>query len=149
MDLKLLHKYESEGLVFSQKHPTLPLTIWNYSDKVQYEGLWNETLLQCRGLVTDDEGNVVALPFKKFFNLEENKHTPTSKFDVYDKMDGSLGILFNYKGEWVFATRGSFTSDQSVKGLELLSKYDYQKLHNGYTYLFEIIYGQNRIVVKY
>ena len=98
MDLKLLHKYESEGLLFSQKHPTLPLTIWNYSDKVQYEGLWNETLLQCRGLVTDDEGNVVARPFKKFFNLEENKHTPTSKFDVYDKMDGSLGILFNYKG---------------------------------------------------
>jgi len=149
MELKLLHKYESEGLLFSQKHPSLPLTIWNYSDKVQYEGLWNDVLLQCRGLVTDDEGNVVARPFKKFFNLEEGKHTPTSEFDVYDKMDGSLGILFNYKGEWVFATRGSFTSDQSVKGLELLSKYDYQKLHKDYTYLFEIIYNENRIVVKY
>ena len=149
MDLKLLHKYESEGLLFSQKHPSLPLTIWNYSDKVQYEGLWDETLLQCRGLVTDDEGNVVARPFKKFFNMEEGKHIPTSDFDVYDKMDGSLGILFNYKGEWVFATRGSFTSDQAVKGFEMLNKYDYSKLHKDYTYLFEIIFDDNRIVVKY
>jgi RNA ligase len=149
MDLKLLHKYESEGLLFSQKHPSLPLTIWNYSDKVQYEGLWDETLLQCRGLVTDDEGNVVARPWKKFFNMEEGKHNPTSEFDVYDKMDGSLGILFNYKGEWIFATRGSFTSEQSVKGLQILSDYQYQKLHKDYTYLFEIIYNENRIVVKY
>ena len=149
MDLKLLHKYESDGLLFSQKHPSLPLTIWNYSDRVQYEGLWDETLLQCRGLVTDEEGNVVARPFKKFFNMEEGKHKPTSDFDVYDKMDGSLGILFNYKGEWIFATRGSFTSEQSVKGLQILSDYQYKKLHNGYTYLFEIIYSENRIVVKY
>ncbi len=43
MDLKLLHKYKSEGLLFNQKHPSLPLTIWNYSDKVQYEGLRNKT----------------------------------------------------------------------------------------------------------
>jgi RNA ligase len=60
-----------------------------------------------------------------------------------------LGILFNYEGEWVFATRGSFTSEQSVKGFEMLQKYDYQKLHKDYTYLFEIIYNENRIVVKY
>lgn len=81
--------------------------------------------------------------------MEEGKHTPTPDFEVYDKLDGSLGILFNYEGEWVFATRGSFNSDQSIKGLELLQKYDYYKLHKDYTYLFEIIYNDNRIVVKY
>jgi RNA ligase len=53
------------------------------------------------------------------------------------------------KGEWVLATRGSFTSDQAVKGFEMLQKYEYQKLHKDYTYLFEIIYDDNRIVVKY
>ena len=88
-------------MLYKQVHPTLPLTIWNYSEKVQYEGLWNDITLMCRGLVTDDEGNIVARPFKKFFNLDEGKHTPTSEFDVYMKLDGSLGILFNYKGEWV------------------------------------------------
>jgi len=147
--LQKLNKYYEDGLLYKQTHPTLPLTIWNYTEKVQYEGLFDDVTLQTRGLVTDDKGNVVARPFRKFFNIEENKHTPTSDFDVYSKMDGSLGILFNYEGEWVFATRGSFTSDQAVKGMEMLSKYDYNRLNKGYTYLFEIIYGENRIVCQY
>jgi len=146
---EILNKYHEDNLVYNQVHPSLPLTIWNYSEKVQYDNLWNDITLQTRGLVTDNNGNIVARPFRKFFNIEENKHSPTSDFDVYEKMDGSLGILFNYEGEWVMATRGSFTSDQAVKGFEMLQKYDYQKLHKGYTYLFEIIYDDNRIVVKY
>jgi hypothetical protein len=144
-----LNTYYNEGLLFKQVHPTLPLTIWNYSDRVQYDDLWNETLLMCRGLVTDNEGNVVAKSFNKFFNQEEGKHIPTSEFDVYTKLDGSLGIFFNYNGEWIMATRGSFTSDQAIKGMEMLSKYDYNKLHKDYTYLFEIIYSDNRIVCQY
>lgn len=147
--LEVLEKYHNDGLVYKQVHPTLPLTIWNYSEKVQYEGLWDEITLQARGLVTDDKGNVVARPFKKFFNLEEKKHTSTDEFEVFEKMDGSLGILFYYGNEWVFATRGSFASDQSIKGFEMLKTYNYDKLHKGYTYLFEIIYQENRIVCQY
>ena len=147
--IEKLNKYYEDGLLYKQVHPTLPLTIWNYSESVQYGNLWDEVTLQTRGLVTDSEGNIVARPFKKFFNVDENKHTSTEEFDVYEKMDGSLGILFNYKGEWVLATRGSFTSDQSVKGTELLQKYDYNRLNPDYTYLFEIIYPENRIVCTY
>jgi RNA ligase len=147
--LETLNRYFEEGLLYKQTHPTLPLTIWNYTEKVQYENLWDEITVQTRGLVTDDKGNIVARPFKKFFSLEEKKHTATPDFEVFDKMDGSLGILFNYEGEWIMATRGSFTSDQSVKGFELLQKYDYKRLVKGFTYLFEIIYPENRIVVNY
>jgi RNA ligase len=147
--LEVLEKYHNEGLVYKQVHPTLPLTIWNYSEKVQYESLWDEVTLQSRGLVTDNNGNIVARPFKKFFNIEEQKHTSTSDFEVFEKMDGSLGILFYYDNEWVFATRGSFTSDQSVRGFEMLKTYNYDKLHKNYTYLFEIIYQENRIVCQY
>lgn len=42
MNLETLHKYQLDGLLYSQTHPTLPLTIWNYTEKVQYEGLWDE-----------------------------------------------------------------------------------------------------------
>ena len=147
--LDTLEKYHKEGLLYKQVHPTLPLTIWNYTEKVQYEGLWDDITLMSRGLVTDDKGNVVARPFKKFFNLEEGKHTSTSDFDVYEKMDGSLGIFFYYEGGWVMATRGSFTSDQAVKGYEMMFNYDFASLHKDYTYLFEIIYKSNRIVVDY
>ena len=153
--LDILNKYLENGLVQKQVHPTLPLTIWNYTPKVQYGEnfkryvYWDEITSQTRGLVTDDKGNVVARPFKKFFNLDENRHTPTDEFEVFEKMDGSLGILFNYQGEWVLATRGSFTSDQAIKGTQLLQKYDYKRLNPKYTYLFEIIYPENRIVVTY
>ena len=148
--LEKLNEYFEKGLVYKQVHPTLPLTIWNYTEKVQYEGLWDEITLQTRGLVTDDEGNVVARPFKKFFNIEEKKFTPTEEFEVYEKMDGSLGILFFYEGKWIVATRGSFTSDQAVKAQEILkSKYIVESIPKGYTTLFEIIYPENRIVVDY
>jgi RNA ligase len=150
MILDKLKKYHEEGLLYSQVHPNLPLTIWNYTERVQYENLWDDITLMCRGLVTDNEGNIVARPFRKFFNIEENKHTPTRDFDVYEKMDGSLGIFFYYKGEPVFATRGSFTSEQAIKGKEILNKYNWEYgTYEGYTYLFEIIYPENKIVVDY
>lgn len=150
MNLETLNRYYEQGLVCKQIHPTLPLTIWNYSEKVQYENLWDEITLQTRGLVTDNHGNVVARPFRKFFNMEENKHTPTNEFEVFEKMDGSLGIVFKYNGEVIYATRGSFTSDQSVWMTKYGKEYNYQDiLVDGFTYLFEIIYPENRIVVDY
>jgi RNA ligase len=149
MTIETLNRYHEDGLLYKQTHPTLPLTIWNYTDKVQYEGLWDEVTLSCRGLVTDDIGIVVASPFKKFFNIEEGKHTPTSEFDVYEKMDGSLIIVFWYDGGWLVASRGSFTSEQAVAA----SKIFFDKLeHNfsiGITYLFEFTANWNRIVVDY
>jgi RNA ligase len=149
MNLETLNKYYEEGWLIKQTHPTLPLTIWNYAQTTQYEGKWDEVTMMCRGLITDDIGNIVARPFKKFFNMEEGKYTPTEEFEVFTKEDGSLGILFYYNNEWIFTSRGSFTSDQAVKGFEMLNKYDYSKLHKDYTYLFEIIFDDNRIVVKY
>ena len=86
--LEKLNQYYEDGLLYKQVHPTLPLTIWNYTEKVQFENLWDEVTLMCRGLVTDNEGNMVAIPFQKFFNIEEGKFTPTENFEVYEKMDG-------------------------------------------------------------
>jgi len=149
--LEILNKYYLDGLLYKQVHPVLPLTIWNYSEKCQYEEKWDSVSLMCRGLVTDNEGNIVARPFNKFFNIEENKFTPTENFEVYDKMDGSLIISFYYNGELVVASRGSFTSDQAIAAKKLLSeKYNPNNgMLPGYTYLFEFIAPWNRIVVDY
>ena len=148
--LPKLNKYHNDGLLYKQTHPTLPLTIWNYTPAVQYGEKWDEVTLACRGLVTDNEGNIVARPFKKFFNIEENKHTPTQDFEVFEKMDGSLGIIFKYEGEVIYATRGSFTSDQAKWMENYCKEYNFNDiLVDGHTYLFEIIYPENRIVVDY
>ena len=60
-----LDKLVEEGWLISQVHPSLDLTIYNYSQKTQYDKMWNEETLSCRGLVLDSKGNVVARPFKK------------------------------------------------------------------------------------
>jgi T4 RnlA family RNA ligase len=151
-DLNIIADYVSKGLVVGQAHPTLPLAIFNYSRTCQYDRLWDDVTLNCRGLILDTEGNVIAKPFPKFFNYEEHTadEIPNEYFDVYEKMDGSLGICFHYNDEWHMATRGSFTSEQAVKGKEMLDKLNTRfGLIPGYTYLFEIIYPENRIVVDY
>jgi len=149
--LNTLEKYYQDGLLLKQTHPNYDLTIWNYSPKVQYDRLWDDITIQCRGLVTNSEGKIIARPFKKFFNYEEHKpeDIPNEEFVVYEKLDGSLGILFNYKDEWILATRGSFTSPQSIKGKEILDRHDISAWRKDNTYLFEIIYPENRIVVDY
>jgi T4 RnlA family RNA ligase len=146
--IDILNDYRDRGLLYCQGHPTLPLTIWNYTEKVQYEGLWDDVTMMCRGLVTDTEGNIMARPFKKFFNMEEGKHTPTSEFDVYEKMDGSLIIVF-WCGGWIVASRGSFTSEQALAAERIFFDELDHNFSIGITYLFEFTASWNRIVVDY
>lgn len=145
-----IEKLEEEGYIISSRHPYLPLTIYNYSVKTQYEKYWNDITLMCRGLVIDDNGKIVARPFPKFFNMEEEEvNLPDLPYEVYEKVDGSLGIFFWYENFPVFASRGSFTTEQAVKGFELLKKLPYHDLSHFHTYMFEIVYPENRIVVNY
>ena len=83
--LRILNKYRNQGLLYGQVHPTLPLTIWNYTEKVQYENLWDEVTLSARGLVTDDTGDIVATPFQKFFNIEEGKFDFKVSENIYER----------------------------------------------------------------
>lgn len=146
---EILEEYKNLGLLRSQKHSTLPLQIWNYTEKVQYDDLWDEITLSHRGTIRDLEGNLIAKPFNKFFNIEQNRHKESDSFEIYDKMDGSLGILFNYQGKWILATRGSFASEQAIEGFKILQNYNYEDLDKEFTYCFEIIYPENRIVCDY
>jgi RNA ligase len=153
VDIDAFNLYKDKKLLRCQKHPNKNLYIWNYTDLVQFENHWDHVTEKARGLVTDHRGNVMAHSFKKFYNLNQNLHTPTEKFRVFDKMDGSMIILFWHQNEWIVASRGSFVSDQAVMAEHLLkSKYDYdaiQSLDKNLTYVFEVIYPHNRIVVNY
>lgn len=157
LNKEILDKYVEEGWLISQNHPELPLSIYNYSQSTQYEGHWDEVTLSCRGVIVDNEtGEVIVKPFSKFFNYEEvSNEVPWMSSDyVYlqEKMDGSLGILFWYKDRWIMSTRGSFTSEQAIRGMEILkSKYSVfdQVFERSVAYICEIIYPENRIVVNY
>ena len=152
IDINILNDYLEKGLVVKNDHPTLPLSIYNYSRTCQYENKWDDITKMCRGLILDKEGNVIAKAFNKFFNYEELtlNDIPEESFEVFEKLDGSLGILFWYQGKWILSSKGSFTSDQSIKGRDILNKkYNVEVLPKGYTTVVEIIYPENRIVCDY
>jgi T4 RnlA family RNA ligase len=151
-DPQTLPKLLEQGYLTSQTHPSLPLTIYNYTAKAQFDRYWIDATLHCRGLVLDDHYRPIARPLPKFFNLSEDRGTlPAGVPRIYEKLDGSLIILFYYQGRWEVASRGSFSSEQAQMARKLLTNYrdDLDQLDTEYTYLFEIIYPSNRIVVDY
>lgn len=159
LDIDLLSAEVEARYVKRNTHPTLPISIYTYSRECQYEGRWNEVTTQCRGLITDDEtGEIVARPFPKFFNVGEHDaerpHAPAlpvEPFRVYAKVDGSLGIVFFYDGEWRVASKGSFISEQARWANRWMRSQDIVqfKLDTSVTYCAEIVYPENRIVVNY
>lgn len=155
IDFDNLRKMVEEKYISIQKHPTADLFIYNYTQKAQFDRVWNNETLQCRGLILDGKNNIVARPFRKFFNLDEaitnGQQLPVEDFEVTEKMDGSLGILYWIGDKPYLATRGSFVSDQAIKGTNILQNYSqyFEELNRSYSYLFEILYPENRIVVDY
>ncbi|MEU8543953.1 T4 RnlA family RNA ligase [Streptomyces sp. NPDC048717] len=145
------------GHVVRKTHPELPLSLYTYTRICQFEGVWNRVTSRCRGLVADDRtGRIVALPLPKFFNVSEHSlgrpyapPLPDEPFEVYEKVDGSLGVVFHYDGRWLVATRGSFVSVQAAWAQRRLDAADTAALVPGVTYLAEIVHPANRIVVDY
>lgn len=152
LNIPLLRTMISEGFVTSVKHPTEELYILNYSHTCQFSKKWNEVTLRCRGLIVDSNFKIIVEGLPKFFNMEELSELPTEAFTVSTKLDGSLGILYWIEDVPYIATRGSFASDQALHATSLLhSTYrsSWGKIRRDNTYLFEIIYPSNRIVVNY
>ena len=149
--MEKLNEYYNNGLLKREYSEEYGLYIWNYTEKVQFENLWDDITIQCRGLITDTKGNIITKSFNKFFNLEEDKYNKDYKnFNITKKLDGSMGILFYYNNNWIFTTRSSFVSDQCIYVKNnILPKYDLNLLDKAITYIFEIIYPENLIVVKY
>jgi len=131
----------------------------NYSRITQYQSDWDVITLNCRGLIVDENWNVVGRSFPKFFNHneKENLNIDLDSLDdviIQEKLDGSLGLLFYDEVDniWRISTKGSLESDQCKWAMnwynsnkELFSDFKDKR----YTYLFEIIYEENKIVCSY
>jgi hypothetical protein len=166
-----LDKAIADGFVSARKHPDakIPLTILNYTHKTTIEGMWNDVTTKCRGLIYNHRNNiVVSRPPVKFWNINDPKYPETSETYlsknyrarppyVVEKLDGSMGILWSHSIDgWTktygIATRGSFESEQAqwatawlrLRMLEIGASFT-----PDHTYVGEIIYPENRIVVNY
>lgn len=161
-----LERALNERYVSLQRHPSEPYAILNYTQRCQFDRAWDDTTRACRGLIYHLETReVLARPWPKFHNYGEHEEG-TLELDaeviVTDKLDGSLGIAYPPSFDqsvwalsstggphgWAIATRGSFISDQALVGTGLLAGRFFAP-NRRFTYLFEIIYPGNRIVVDY
>lgn len=146
-----------DGYIRRRTHPGISLSIYTYTEACAYAEHWTTATRLCRGLIVDDAfGEIIGWPFPKFFNYHDHANgkphagpLPDEPFEVYDKIDGSLGIVFHYRGNWQVATKGSFESDQAKWAKRWIEDHDAGAfLTPGWTYLTEITYPENRIVVR-
>src|SRR5262249_54900263 len=135
----------------SEQTPPDGLRLYCYTSSCVYDGQWNEASVIARGLVLDTNNEtVVATPFPKFFNVFERGETiPDLAFETFEKVDGSLIIIFWHGGEWKTATKGAFASPQAQWAAARLKTCDLTALQPGTTYLAEAVYAENRMVVRY
>lgn len=147
MNVSTLMQYIADGLVDVRHHGALPLSIYTFSKRVVFENLWDGITTKCRGLIVDGTGQVVSRPFEKFFNIDTDyrpethlDNLPTTQPIVQEKLDGSLGILYEYRGHSGIATKGSFHSDQAVWATAWYNRHCLNaQWPQGYTPVFEII----------
>jgi RNA ligase len=156
LDPSLLGDMLEEGYIQVRYHPEFPYAIYCYTKKTMWDREWNNVTRICRGLiVNEDTSEIIARPFRKFFNYGEPSAPvfgPSDLVEVTDKMDGSLGILYSTPEGLAMATKGSFTSEQAKWATEhLRAEYGHTEWQPqpGVTYCFEIIYPENRIVLDY
>lgn len=119
---------------------------------------------ECRSLVVtqqDGEWVVVSRSFDRFFNYGETQEQyDITKMIAYEKVDGSIVSLFNWKGDWLYRTRSMIMPTSSVNGWDttwkdliepvLFGKGFNEYLHNpAMTYIFEVVGRENRVVTRY
>jgi RNA ligase len=173
MDVNQLLRHIEEGVVSQRQHPTLPLRILNYTQKATFDRIWDEVTVQCRGLIVDDNNQIISRCMPKFWNLGQegfllgvNQDTVVdsdyllrcakewgSRLTITRKMDGQMGVLWNYSGEWGISTRGSFESDGAkfaTAKFQKFVKYGATAfIPKGWTLIWELIDEKLRIVIPY
>ena len=141
----------------NKQEDNLGLTLYNYSSSATYEQHWNLFTLISRGLIVDKSNKkIAALPMMKFFNYGEvgiMGAGESGDIVATDKMDGScISIYYHpYLNKWKCATRGSFNSDQAQWAENwLYANVDMTRMDGVIrTYICEVIYSENKIVIDY
>ena len=123
-----------------------------------------EVVQEARGLILDKNADVVAYPFKKFFNSGEPLAAEIDWNSAFStlKIDGSLIIVFYYHGWQVATSSGRNASEAPLSNsfifhnfrelfdaVAMNSNFDFDRLDPRYTYCFELVSEYNKVVIDY
>ena len=137
------------------------LAIFNYGIAADFA---NPVVQEARGIIIDVSTlDVVCWPFRKFGNYNESyaDEIDWSSARVQEKVDGSIIKLYYYNGEWTWATNKMInakdtrisTSNKSfydvIVSADYYSLINYDDLNKDYTYIFELVSPETRVVIEY
>lgn len=117
---------------------------------------------QCRGMIFDHNGDIISLPYHKFFNVEERTETLIENIDmtrphiILEKLDGSMvrPIPIGENLQFRMGTKMGITEVAMQSEVFVAEHQNYQKFimgciaHN-YTPIFEWCSRKQRIVIDY
>lgn len=158
----------------SKRYPEL--FVYKYANRVFYDNLWDDALLEMRGLVLDQFGNIIIRPFNKCFNLTErldrNSKYPLSVnelkgklFILTRKMNGFLGVVTyvklnedhpsyhsSFNNKILYSTTGSLDSQYSNwVEREVEKRPNVKKLvmdHPNISFMFEVCIPEDPHVIN-
>lgn len=143
---------QSESVFFVRPNPLVKELDWTQDNKIYCSSLWNA------------KGELISAGFPYFPNWGENeKHFPTPKTlndsSIYEKMDGILLIVSQYKNHRIVRTKNLLDAEQlpganeirSFKEIYINRLADYFIRNNSwnYSFLFEWLSPTNRLIVNY
>jgi len=120
---------------------------------------------ECRGIILDEDNDwkVVAFPYRKFFNYGEPNATKIdwSSARIYEKLDGTLIVMYYYDNKWQTSTTGTPDATAPVGDFKIsfnnlfwrvFSELGYglpkDEMKN-FTFMFELLTPLNQIVVRH
>jgi RNA ligase len=165
-DLQKLDSYVLRSKFTVEKHSEANIFIYGYNWlKPGSQIVWDSINIHLRGIILNNDGNVVARPFAKFFTYYQyiGKNTcltvegqkielPDCSFRLFEKVDGSMVTLYWLNDKPYMASINSFVSEEAQKATEILyQKYAhlFSSLDRSLTYVFELICDYSRVMVDY
>jgi RNA ligase len=115
---------------------------------------------ECRGMIFNQDGELISRPYAKFFNIGEKEETQLNKVNLYEshivleKLDGSMIRPIPTAEGFNLATKAGVT-DISQQAEEFISdkphyaKFIHSMFDGKLTPIFEWVSRKNRIVVDY
>lgn len=156
----LVGSYLKKDLIVMKQSVQYPhLRVVKYKRKVFFDNLWDDFLVECRGLVIDADYNVVVNPMTKIFNYGENGRYPNISHDdliyAYRKFNGFLGCVTNHdKYGLLFSTTGSLDSEYADMLKTTFNEtnstfFDHIKdSSSNITYYFEVCHPNDPHIIK-
>lgn len=154
IDPDLFYIAKKDGYKVINYHMATPETFPPITDEK------SKIVREFRGIIFNDEGNIIRRPYEKFFNVSERNETLLENIDisqphkVIEKIDGSMCAVFRVKERLIFGTKLGETDASKLPQEFAESRQNYMDFCNaiidiGATPIFEYCSNKNRIVLDY